>query len=240
MMLIFLGMLAGKGVLIASKHYSIAQLQDDSPSKRTSWASASRNSGSLTIAVTSRIVKSDGQRAAFRGFGGHLYDGLRRISPFPSICDTEGARYDPRWGVLTAVTFALALGSPAAAAPAPESGNGAVHAAVTAAALPTAFPGCSWPLETTPSKVNVAAPDPYATYWTTPFIASAGNSLTSKGSFPTSRFMSFTVYNDSFQDFTNTVGESSDELYRPRHSRGYRRSADVRERHPDDRPEPAG
>ena len=112
-------------------------------------------------------------------------------------------------GVLTAATFALAFGSPAEAAPAPESGAAGVHAAVTAAALPTAFPGCSWPLETTPSKLNVAAPDPYATYWTTPFIASAGNSLTITGTFPTSRFMSFTVYNDSFQDFTNTVDGSS-------------------------------
>ena len=107
------------------------------------------------------------------------------------------------------VTFSLALGSPADAAPGPEASDGGVHAAVTAAALPTAFPGCSWPIETTPSKVNVAAPDPYATYWTTPFIASAGNSLTIKGTFPTSRFMSFTVYNDSFQDFTNTVDGSS-------------------------------
>jgi hypothetical protein len=112
-------------------------------------------------------------------------------------------------GAFTAVTFALAAGSPAGAAPAPESGDGGVHAAPTAAALPTAFPGCSWPLETTPSKVNLAAPDPYATYWTTPFIASAGNSLTIKGVFPTSRFMSFTVYNDSFEDFTNTVNASS-------------------------------
>ncbi|HEX2819168.1 MAG TPA: hypothetical protein VHO07_03220 [Streptosporangiaceae bacterium] len=112
-------------------------------------------------------------------------------------------------GALTAVTFALAAGSPADAAPAPESGGGGARAAVTADALPAAFPGCSWPLETTPSKVNVAAPDPYATYWTTPFIARPGYSLTIKGSFPTSRFMSFTVYNDSFQDFTNTVDASS-------------------------------
>ena len=87
-------------------------------------------------------------------------------------------------GVLTAVTFALALGSPADAAPAPESGDGGVHAAVNAAALPRAFPGCSWPLETTPSKVNVAAPDPYATYWTTPFIASAGKFTYHQGLLP--------------------------------------------------------
>jgi len=33
MTLIFLGMLAGKGVLFASEYYSIAQLQDDLPSK---------------------------------------------------------------------------------------------------------------------------------------------------------------------------------------------------------------
>jgi hypothetical protein len=138
-----------------------------------------------------------------------LHDVLRRIcSSFPSICDPEGARYDRRWGVDGGHVYSRCR-LPADAAPAPESGDGGVHSAVTAAALPTAFPGCSWPLETTPSKVNVAAPDPYATYWTTPFIASAGNSLTIKGSFPTSRFMSFTVYNDSFQDFTNTVDGSS-------------------------------
>lgn len=98
-------------------------------------------------------------------------------------------------GVLAAATLMLALGSPAGTA------------ATTAA--PTVFPGCSWPIETTPTKANVAAPDSYATYWTTPFLAGPGDSVVIKGSFPTSRFMSFVVYNDSFQDFTNNVGGHS-------------------------------
>ncbi|MFI5063133.1 MAG: hypothetical protein ACHP9Z_04015 [Streptosporangiales bacterium] len=68
-----------------------------------------------------------------------------------------------------------------------------------------AFPGCAWPVETTPATANVAAPDPYATYWTTPFRASPHDSITITGVYPTSRFMSFAVYNDSFQLFSNTV-----------------------------------
>lgn len=92
-------------------------------------------------------------------------------------------------GALAAATLTLALSSPADATPTP----------------PGVFPGCSWPIETTPTKANLAAPDPYATYWTTPFLAGPGDSVIIRGSFPTTRFMSFVVYNDSFQDFTNSA-----------------------------------
>ncbi len=102
-------------------------------------------------------------------------------------------RYHGRSGILAAAALTLALGSPA-------------WAAGRAGAGPAVFPGCSWPVETTPTKANVAAPDSFATYWTTPFLAGPGDAVTIRGSFPTSRFMSFVVYNDSFQDFTNVVG----------------------------------
>ena len=99
-------------------------------------------------------------------------------------------------GVLAAVALTLPPGSPAAAA----------RTVSATGAAATVFPGCSWPVETTPTKANVAAPDSYATYWTTPFLAGPGDAITISGSFPISRFMSFVVYNDSFQDFTNVVG----------------------------------
>ena len=58
-----------------------------------------RNSASLTVAVTCRIAKAEGQRRAFRGLGGHSHDVLRQIcSPFPPICDAEAAYYDRRCG----------------------------------------------------------------------------------------------------------------------------------------------
>ena len=104
--------------------------------------------------------------------------------------------------------LALALNSLANAAPTTAPGDGG-HVATTALPGQTVFPGCSWPLETTPTKANLAAPDAYATYWTTPFFAGPGDSVIIRGTYPTSRFMSFVVYNDSFQDFTNTVGGKS-------------------------------
>ena len=82
---------------------------------------------------------------------------------------------------------------------------GSPDTASTDSRAAAAFPGCAWPVETTPATANVAAPDPYATYWTTPFRASPHDSITITGVYPTSRFMSFAVYNDSFQLFSNTV-----------------------------------
>jgi hypothetical protein len=78
--------------------------------------------------------------------------------------------------------------------------------AATAGTLgPPVLPGCAWPVETAPATGNVATPDPFAAYWVTPFLATPSDSITISGAFPTSRFMSFAVYNDSFQLFTNQV-----------------------------------
>jgi len=68
---------------------------------------------------------------------------------------------------------------------------------------------CAWPVETTPTTSNIAAPDPFATYWTTPIPASSVDSITISGFYPTSRFMSLAVYNDSYELFTNTVDGKS-------------------------------
>jgi hypothetical protein len=106
--------------------------------------------------------------------------------------------------LVSALTLILGFCSSADAAPAAHAG-GHSRAAAGSGSLPAVFPRCAWPVETTPTKANFAAPDPYATYWTTPFLAKPGYSLTIRGVFPTSRFMSFTVYNDSFLYFTNTV-----------------------------------
>jgi hypothetical protein len=104
----------------------------------------------------------------------------------------------------TTAALAAALAYPAAQAGGADLGGSAT--AVTAAVVTSVVtPGCAWPVETTPATANAAAPDPFAAYWLTPFVASSSESITISGSFPTSRFMSFAVYNDSFQLFTNTV-----------------------------------
>jgi hypothetical protein len=90
-----------------------------------------------------------------------------------------------------------------------QGGNDKPATAATATAAgslsPSDFPGCAWPVESAPATGNVAAPDPFATFWLTPFLATPGDSITIRGAFPASRFMSFAVYNDSFQLFTNQV-----------------------------------
>lgn len=101
---------------------------------------------------------------------------------------------------LAAILLALA----AIAATAATGGAADAQAAATGG-QPTP---CAWPVESTPSKANVAYPDSNATYWTTPFIARDGMTITLKGTFPTARFFSFVVYDSSGQDFT-TGGVSS-------------------------------
>jgi len=90
-----------------------------------------------------------------------------------------------------------------------QGGNDKPATAATAAMAGTLAPpllaGCAWPVETTPAIGDVATLDPFATYWVTPFLAKPGDSITIRGAFPTSRFMSFAVYNDAFQLFTNKV-----------------------------------
>ena len=86
-----------------------------------------------------------------------------------------------------------AIGAIAAAMPAVSS------ARPKPVSQPTA---CAWPVESTPTKANVAYPDSNATYWTTPYIAQAGMTITLSGTFPVTRFFSFNVYDSAAQDFT--------------------------------------
>jgi len=75
-----------------------------------------------------------------------------------------------------------------------------------------AFPYCSWWVVTTPETMNVAYPDTSAIYWTTPFVAKPGESIVVNGTFPEARFMSLTVYDNSFDDFTtNGVNSQIDD-----------------------------
>jgi len=104
----------------------------------------------------------------------------------------------------TTAALAAVLAYPATAAVGADLGS-SITAATAAVAAPVASPGCAWPVESTAATANVAAPDPFTAYWLTPFLASRSETITVSGSFPTSRFMSFAVYNDSFQLFTNTV-----------------------------------
>ena len=99
----------------------------------------------------------------------------------------------------TAAALAAALPTTAAAIASPQRAG-------ATGAQPSA---CAWPVESTPAKANVAYPDSNATYWTTPFVAQDGMTITLKGTFPTARFFSFVVYDSSAQDFTtNGVGSS--------------------------------
>jgi len=108
-----------------------------------------------------------------------------------------------------ALVWALAYQASTTHDAANQGGNPKPPTAATAdtagTLTPSAFPGCAWPVETAPATGNVAAPDPFASYWLTPFLATSSDSITIRGAFPTSRFMSFAVYNDSFQLFTNQV-----------------------------------
>ncbi|MFM7551474.1 MAG: hypothetical protein ACKO7Q_01305 [Actinomycetota bacterium] len=82
----------------------------------------------------------------------------------------------------------------------------ALPAGAAAATVPAAFANasvrCAWPVESTPTKANVAYPDSNATYWTTPYVALPGMRITLTGTYPTARFFSVNVYDSSGQDFT--------------------------------------
>jgi hypothetical protein len=108
----------------------------------------------------------------------------------------------------TVAALAAALAYPAGAIGGAGLG-GSVEAVTAAAVAPAVSPSCAWPVETTPATANAAAPDPFAAYWLTPFLASPNESVTISGPFPTSRFISFAVYNDSFQLFTDRVDGKS-------------------------------
>jgi hypothetical protein len=104
---------------------------------------------------------------------------------------------------LASLTALIALAAVAALLPATSAARPMIASAAT---QPTA---CAWPVESTPAKANVAYPDSNATYWTTPFIAEDGMTITLNGTFPTARFFSFVVYNSAGQDFTTNGIPSS-------------------------------
>ncbi len=97
----------------------------------------------------------------------------------------------------------LSFAAVAAAAPGNHGREGGTRVAPV-------FPGCAWPVESTPALANEAGPDPNATYWTTPFkTGSSFRSVTIRGTYPTARFMSFVVYNNGGDDFTETTDGQS-------------------------------
>ncbi len=46
---------------------------------------------------------------------------------------------------------------------------------------------CAWPLVVSVGTLNLAAPDPSATYWVTPYILPPGTSLLVRGTYPYAR-----------------------------------------------------
>ncbi len=79
----------------------------------------------------------------------------------------------------------------------------------TAAPLSNASLACAWPVESTPAKANVAYPDSNATYWTTPYVAAPGMTITIAGNYPTARFFSIDTYASNAQSFSlNGVGSA--------------------------------
>ena len=68
---------------------------------------------------------------------------------------------------------------------------------------------CAWPVESTPLKANVAYPDSNATYWTTPYIAEPGLSITVSGTFPSARFFGIDVYSSDAQSIVYRKAPSS-------------------------------
>ncbi|MFM1964380.1 MAG: hypothetical protein RL134_105 [Actinomycetota bacterium] len=75
--------------------------------------------------------------------------------------------------------------------------------------LADVFPYCSWWLETTPQTMNVAFPDTSATYWTTPYLALPGMSIEVAGTFPETRFLAFTAYNNAGGVYESATGAPS-------------------------------
>ncbi len=68
---------------------------------------------------------------------------------------------------------------------------------------------CAWPVESTPLKANVAYPDSNATYWTTPYVAQPGLTITVSGTFPSARFFGIDVYSSNAQSIAYRNAPSS-------------------------------
>jgi len=74
--------------------------------------------------------------------------------------------------------------------------------AIPAAAATTPFPGCSWPVESTPTSANVLYPDSNSTYWTTPYRVRPGMRIILRGTYPTARYFSIQAYDNSAQPYS--------------------------------------
>lgn len=119
-----------------------------------------------------------------------------------------------RWATTLLVAGALVLSVPTSGA------TQALPADPEGRALAKAFPFCSWWVVTTPQTMNVAYPDTSAIYWTTPFYAKRGESIIVEGTFPQARFMSLTVYDNTFDYFTNNGVDSQIDDYQIVPNRG--------------------
>src|SRR5438552_4514567 len=86
-----------------------------------------------------------------------------------------------RLATLAGLMGVVLLGAPVASAPA-------------AAPLPSTGTSCAWPFRLDPTVANTLYPDSAANYWITDIPAVPGETLTIKGAFPYSRYMSFTTY----------------------------------------------
>jgi len=64
------------------------------------------------------------------------------------------------------------------------------------------FPGCSWPVESTPTSANVLYPDSNSTYWTTPYLVKPGMRIYLRGSYPTARYFSIQAYDNNAQPYS--------------------------------------
>ena len=76
----------------------------------------------------------------------------------------------------------------------------AAHAPAASARLP--FPGCSWPVESTPTSANVLYPDSNSTYWTTPYRVRPGMQIYLRGRYPTARYFSIQAYDNNAQPYS--------------------------------------
>jgi len=70
---------------------------------------------------------------------------------------------------------------------------------------------CAWPFIVDAADLNLAYPDPNATYWAQPFVLGSNESLLLRGSYPSSRFMAVTLYTDT----GDTVQQLSDFAIEP-------------------------
>jgi hypothetical protein len=88
----------------------------------------------------------------------------------------------------------IALGVPAGL----EAQTRPIRSGPTLAFIPGTQPPsprrCAWPFIVDASNINLAYPDPNATYWAMPFSLGADESITVAGTYPSARFMAVTVY----------------------------------------------